>query len=292
LQSITETVFLRPIDTLKMSIPAILFLVHNGLLYEAMERLPVSIFQFTYQAKLILSAILSVIMLNHNYSIQQWLCLTTMSLGAALLALGSDGNIKRLKNYNYLHLPSFTTGLVAVTMACLASSFSGVYFEKILKRNANYAHGNTRASTSMWMRSIQLTSFSILILLTKPVLKLFWKSQYMGESLDDSSSIPLLHGFMPWTWALVWCQAIQGMLVIAVIGYADNVLKGMAIVMSQVMVFVISYLLFASAPTGMSNLGALTIAMSVYYFSNLRNHCISLQDEEEKESSLQQIQVV
>eukprot|EP00978_Attheya_sp_CCMP212_P042169 scaffold252569_cov51-Attheya_sp.AAC.2 len=37
-----------------------------------------------------------------------------------------------------------------------------------------------------------------------------------------------LHGFHGWVWVLVLLQAGGGMLVVAVIKYADNVLKGLA----------------------------------------------------------------
>jgi solute carrier family 35 (UDP-sugar transporter), member A1/2/3 len=285
LQSITENILLRPTDTLKMFVPAILFLLQNGLFSQALGSLPAPVFQLTFQSKLILTAFLSVIILNHNYSIKQWLCLTTMSIGAALLALDTEGSIAVIDSFRNLHLPSLILGLVQVVAGCLASSFAGVYFEKILKHNANVSYGISSAPTSMWMRSIQLTFFTVLISLATPI------SEYVkrDKSLEDDSNFSIFQGFTRWTWILVCLQAIGGLLVIAVIGYADNVVKGIAIVMSQVVTISLSFILFSTPISDVTHIGSLIILLSVYYFNNVNNICNLHQEEE---SSPYQIQIV
>ena len=190
-----------------------------------------------------------------------------------------------------MYLPSITLGLTAVMAACFSASFAAVYFEMILKRNANNTYGITSAPTSMWMRNIQLTLITVLISLAKPISKHLWRVGYLDTSLEDDSGIPLLQGFTIWTWALVGLQAIGGLLVIAVIGYTDNVLRGMAMVISQVTVMVLSFLLFSTAISEASNFGALTILLSVYYFSDANNYSIFHQ-EEDKETTPYRIRIV
>jgi solute carrier family 35 (UDP-sugar transporter), member A1/2/3 len=270
-QSFKDNIFDRPLDALKIAVPALLYLVQNTLLYVALSNLSAPLFQVTYQAKLVTTAIVSVIMLNRKYSPKQWLCLVVLSLGVALAVLGEgkEGSSKTATDENR-PVQSLAVGLIAVTVACFCSAFAGVYFEKVLKSNTSDASGASRAPVSMWMRNIQLAFFSVLISLGQAM------SQKLSEEKEGAaSSKPFLHGFTAWVWVLVALQAGGGLLVAAVIKYADNVLKGLATGVSVVVATGFSALFFATALSGQFTLGALMILVSVYYFSNDVPKCIS-----------------
>jgi UDP-sugar transporter A1/2/3 len=85
--SIKENNIDRPLDALKISVPALLYLVQNTLLYVALSNLSAPLFQVTYQAKLVTTAVVSVVMLNRKYSPKQWFCLVVLSVGVALAVL-------------------------------------------------------------------------------------------------------------------------------------------------------------------------------------------------------------
>jgi UDP-sugar transporter A1/2/3 len=55
---------LKSRDMVAVSVPALLYLVQNNLLFYAMERLDVALYQVTYQAKTLTTAVCSVAMLN------------------------------------------------------------------------------------------------------------------------------------------------------------------------------------------------------------------------------------
>merc|ERR1712232_662254 len=262
-QSIRSNIIDRPYDALKIMIPALLYLIQNTLLYVALSNLTAPIFQVTYQGKLVTTAVVSVIMLNRKYNLKQWVCLVVLSLGVALVVLGEQKDDEKQEEESDKPSQSITVGLVAVTIACLCSALAGVYFEKVLKK-AESENGVARAPVSMWMRNMQLAFFSIVI----------GALQSLGQGGDEEPK-PYFHGFNTSAWVLVALQAGGGMLVAAVIKYADNVLKGLATGVSVVVATAFSSVFFGTELTGQFTFGATMILISVYFFSNNVPKCLS-----------------
>ena len=240
----------RPFDALKISVPALLYLVQNTLLYVALSNLTAPIFQVTYQAKLVTTAIISVIMLQRSYQLRQWICLVGISIGVAIVVLGERKAEDEEKDNN--KTTNLGVGLVAVTVACCSSALAGVYFEKVLKKPSS--DGSKIPNASVWMRNIQLAFFSVII------------AAFQGGLKETGK--PYLHGFGAWVWVLVALQSGGGMLVAAVIKYADNVLKGLATGVSVVISSSLSMMIFHT-PLGTKFLiGGTMILTSVWFFSN------------------------
>merc|ERR1712232_871976 len=262
-QSIRSNIIDRPYDALKIMIPALLYLIQNTLLYVALSNLTAPIFQVTYQGKLVTTAVVSVIMLNRKYNLKQWVCLVVLSLGVALVVLGEQKDDEKQEEEADKPSQSITVGLIAVTTACICSALAGVYFEKVLKKGES-ENGVARAPVSMWMRNMQLATFSIII------------GVFQGISQGgDEEPKPYLHGFNACVWTLVALQAGGGMLVAAVIKYADNVLKGLATGVSVVVGTAFSSVFFHTVLTGQFTVGAVMILVSVYFFSNEMPKCLS-----------------
>jgi UDP-sugar transporter A1/2/3 len=207
-QSIQSNIIDAPYDALKIMVPALLYLVQNSLLYVALSNLTAPMFQVTYQAKLVTTAIVSVAMLNRKYTYQQWTCLVGLSIGVAVVVLGESGGKKEEDTPSGVQ--SLSVGLMAVTIACFSSAFAGVYFEKVIK-TAGSTH--QKKPVSVWMRNIQLAFFTIIT----ASMQGWWSGQ------KESNGQPFFHGFNNWVYLLVCLQAAGGLLVAAVIKYADNV---------------------------------------------------------------------
>lgn len=252
--SIKENIIDRPYDALKIMIPALLYLIQNTLLYVALTNLTAPLFQVTYQAKLVTTACVSVIMLNRKYSVQQWVCLVTLSAGVAVVVLDSKGDDK--KDSESKDGQSLFVGLTAVCIACLSSALAGVYFEKVIKTASS---GDKKKPVSVWMRNIQLAFFTIITALMQGM----WT-----KSDPETENLTYFHGFTFWPWVLVGLQAGGGLLVAAVIKYADNVLKGLATGVSVCFATAMSFLLFATPISSQFLVGATVILVSVYFFSN------------------------
>ena len=274
LESLQMHVVGAPLDCLKIILPSLLYLVQNSLLYVALSNLSAPLFQVTYQAKLLTTALVSVVLLQRRYSIKQWVCLAALGVGVAIVVL-EESESKDSNGGADSNGQSLFVGLVSVSIACLSSALAGVYIEMVLKNvtPAKAKVGDVHASESaapspvvesveatppsLWMRNIQMAFFSVCIAILQ------------GSSLSTKDKAkPFLHGFTFWVWILVVLQAGGGLLVAAVIKYADNVLKGLATGVSVVLATVCSMILFHTPLTLQFALGAVLILISVYWFSN------------------------
>lgn len=260
LKSVKENIIDVPLDALKIMIPSLLYLAQNTLLYVALSNLSAPLFQVTYQSKLLTTAVVSVIMLQRRYSVKQWICLGTLGLGVAVVVLGASEKKEEVSDADPSKPEqSLTTGLIAVTCACLSSALAGVYFEKVLKKPTT--DGNqTKKPVSLWMRNIQMAFFSVCIAYIRHAA---------GAGLSEAEKAkPFMHGFTSWVWMVVLLQAGGGLLVAAVIKYADNVLKGMATGVSVVTSTACSTFFFGTPLTTQFLAGAIIILGSVFFFSN------------------------
>lgn len=264
LKSINDHIISQPLDFLRILIPALLYLLQNTLLYVALSNLSAPLFQVTYQGKLLTTALVSVILLNRRYKVRQWICLATLGGGVAIVVLGASST-KGEDESSSVNEQNMFVGLVSVTVACLSSAFAGVYFEKVLKKEtvSTAQDSNPNPAPSLWMRNIQLAFFSVCTTLLQISLSPWLKTDY-----DATPNRNLFQGFTFWVWILVLLQAGGGLLVAAVIKYADNVLKGLATGVSVVLSTFCSMILFGTRLHGQFALGAVIILISVYFFSN------------------------
>lgn len=148
-------------------------------------------------------------------------------------------------------------GLVAIVLACLSSGFSGVYFEKVLKKRPvplttapSSATSPVAAAvcvssqalerkTGLWIRNIQLSLFSLLV----------GGAIYLAASPAPLRAIlapreTFLVGFTPIVYALVVIQIAGGLLAAVVIQYADNIAKSFSASLSILLSFAASVYLF------------------------------------------------
>jgi len=265
--SIRTHILSNPLDFLIVLIPALLYLIQNTLLYVALSNLSAPLFQVMYQMKTLTTAIVSVLMLNRRYNVIQWFCLVGLGIGVAVVVTGENGGNSAKTDASM----NMVVGLTAVSVACFSSALAGVYFEKVLKRKEG---SGDKPPVSLWMRNIQLAFFSICI----------GGMQILSKS--NSESKPFLHGFTPMVRLLIFLQVAGGLLVAAIIKYADNVVKGLATGVSVVTSTFCSMLIFGTPLTTSFATGGSIILGSVYLFSTRGDRpktAVKLPDIEENE---------
>ncbi|XP_029970553.1 solute carrier family 35 member A3b isoform X1 [Salarias fasciatus] len=244
-QLLKEQIVNKPLETLKLAVPAGIYTLQNNLLYVALSNLDAATYQVTYQLKILTTAIFSVTMLGRRLGCHQWLSLLLLMTGVALVqwptTSGEESEEKILSSSSQF------VGLMAVLTACVSSGFAGVYFEKILKETKQ----------SVWLRNIQLGLFSF-------VFGFIGMMVYDIQRVRESG---IFQGYNRITWTVVTLQALGGLVVAVVIKYADNILKGFAASLSIILSTLISYFLLKDfTPTGLFFIGAVLVIAATFIY--------------------------
>ncbi|KAL7387047.1 hypothetical protein ABVT39_017516 [Epinephelus coioides] len=241
-----EEIVNKPVETMKLAIPAGIYTLQNNLLYVALSNLDAATYQVTYQLKILTTALFSVSMLGKRLGFYQWLSLLVLMAGVTLVQwpTESEGDSEQ----KILTAGSQFVGLMAVLMACVSSGFAGVYFEKILKETKQ----------SVWVRNIQLGLFG-------SVFGFLGMMVYDGQRVSESG---MFQGYNTITCTVVVLQALGGLVIAVVIKYADNILKGFATSLSIILSTVISYFLLEDFnPTSVFFLGAMLVIAATFLYS-------------------------
>jgi len=136
-----------------------------------------------------------------------------------------------------------------VLLACFSSGFAGVYLEKVMKKGR---------IVSIWMRNVQLGLFGAVFGLFGIIAT---PRDYAIVTTDG-----FFRGYNGTVWLVVIVQAAGGLLIAAVIQYADNILKGFATSISIVISSLISVWLFSFKITGYFIIGATLVIFAVILF--------------------------
>jgi drug/metabolite transporter (DMT)-like permease len=75
----------KPMDNLKISIPALLYLMQNNLVFVAISNMNSATYQVLCQLKIFVTAILSVFLLNKKLTSRHWLALVILFCGVVLV---------------------------------------------------------------------------------------------------------------------------------------------------------------------------------------------------------------
>jgi len=204
-----------------------LYTVQKNLLYVAVSNLDAAVFQVTYQAKILTTALFSVLLLKRRLSSQKMIGLFILFVGVATVQLDKvEANASKSHQEQHRMI-----GVLAVLGACCTSGFGGVYFELVLKPQAT---SNPRPPPSVWAKNVQLSMFAFII-------------AFIAAYLKDGHAIMtegFFQGYSPLVVLVITFEAMGGLVVAVVIKYADNILKSFATAVSIVTSTIVSAYVF------------------------------------------------
>jgi len=247
-QRLYEEIYGKPAETWKLAVPSGLYAIQNNLLFIALSHLNAATYQVTYQLKILTTALCSVFMLGKRIEQHQWLSLCMLAIGVAFVSWpSSDEMTKRTLAQTQKTWFQQFIGLGAVLMSTLTSGFAGVYFEKILKTGP----------TSVWIRNIQLAIFGTIFGL---VIVFYFDYQSVMEK-------GFFYGYSTVVWIVVFLQAVGGLIIAAVIKYADNIIKGFANALSIILSSLVSYFVLNDFdPTLLFVIGTLLVMCATFLY--------------------------
>lgn len=190
--------------------------------------------KLVYVLLLSTSALFSVFLLGRELSYMQWGSLLLLVVGVTITQLSAQAEKEEKK---MIGNPIY--GFIAVVIAAILSGFAGVYFEKILKTS----------EISLWIRNVQMCVVGIPIGLVT--------TMYSRET-DQILEHGPFYGYNRMVLFVIVIQAVGGLLVAAVVKYADNILKGFATSISLIMSLTVSIAIFNFEPTVNFTIGAVS----------------------------------
>lgn len=237
IHQIHSMIIQRPFETIKVGVPALLYTLQTNLLLIALSNMGPAMYQVTYQLKILTTAVLTVAILNRMLSIGRWIALVLLTTGVIFIQLPTPAHQAAapppLATTETPLSPTLAiltppkgdgdlfVGFVSVIIACLTSGFAGVYFEKILKGSR----------VTIWIRNIQLALFGTILGLA-------------GVWLNDGGIVRrdgFFRGYTFMTWTVILLQGLGGLIVAAVLKYADNILKCFGNAVATVVCCIVSY---------------------------------------------------
>lgn len=264
-----ESVILKPLDTLRMCLPAIAYVIMTNLSLFSGANLDVITFQIINQLKIPATVFFAILFLRRNFRLLQYLSVLILMTGAILVQSTDIEEIapneifyenfasKKLLPYNK------TLGIVAGISACVLSGFSGVYFEKILK-----SHKST-----VWSRNLQLSILSI-----PPALITSFAKDWR-EIWDKG----FFHGYNYVVWIVIFLQAFGGLIIALSVKLADNVSKSYATSCSIIVAGISSTIIFHYTFNYQFLCGAALVMLSVplytISFGKIENEPVKLEIE-------------
>jgi len=230
-------------DLLKLAVPALLYLVQNNLQFVAISNLEPGPYQVLYQFKIFTTAILSVVILGKSLNSRHWFGLCALFMGVVLVQISNSTTKKKDSEVGNAYI-----GFLSVMVAVCCSGMSSVWFEKVLKSS----------SVSLWIRSWQLSSISVLLGLISVAWNDFTAIQEEG----------FFYGYTPTVWCVILLQSAGGIIVALVVKYADNIVKGFACSLATILSTIASYFLFHFIPSPLFLMGATAVLCSVFIYNS------------------------
>lgn len=240
---LNNTIIKQPVDTMKVCIPSLVYVIQNNLLYVSTSNLDAATYQVTYQLKILTTAMFSIFILKRKLFRHQWIALVILISGVVLVQLNKSTDSSQKDHPNQNRIIGVTSALVA----CCLSGFAGVYFEKILKGT----------DVSIWMRNIQLSFMSV------PLGFVVCISKDWTKITNDG----FFFGYDFFIVYLVLLQAAGGLIVAMVVKYADNILKGFATSLAIIIACVFSMYFFDFTISIPFVVGTILVMFSVFLYS-------------------------
>ena len=225
-------------NTILMAVPATLYSIQMTLEYVALGNIDASVFSVLVQTKLLATAGCAVIILRKKIKKVQLISLVLLTVGVMLCNM-KEGNID---NINVDTEVDTTKGIVATLSIAACSGFASVYTEKVIKakRKINDELPSPQKSNKdqygLAYTQVQLAFVSLVI------MGLYCATMELDVIIEKG----LWYGFNVPAFVSIFVSAIGGLIVAAVLKFADAVLKGYATAISVVLTGVLSTILFGT----------------------------------------------
>ena len=186
------------VDTLKFAVPAVLYAVHNNIIFIALELISPVTYQLFNNIKIVTTGLVFRLFLSRPLKLNQWMAIILLPLSMCVTQLETNSEAESQSQKVFV-------GFCWMLVLSLCSAFAGVYNEFLIKKGQ---------SSLMW-KNMQLYFFS----------SVCCAITYLFSRDESSKGVGLLHGFGPMAWGVVLLNGLLGQIISAIFLYADNIVK-------------------------------------------------------------------
>lgn len=237
--------------TLAFAIPAAIYLVMNIMKVTAARAIAPPVFQLLASTKILATAVASWALLKRHLTPMQWAAMLLLTVG---VALGQwRGSFSGAVVQDVPLLPSV---IMAVNSGL--SALGAVYTERVLKARQTEV-------LSTFATNLHMSGHTLLMNGAKAFL---W----------EGTSLPRPWTFGAWQWAALINEAVNGLLVAALMRHADSIIKNYAFAASIFMTAGLSVPLLNYWPEFSFFVGAVLVLLSMYLYARgarLFNHTLN-----------------
>lgn len=263
-------------NTILLTVPASAYNLQMSLEYVALANLDAAMFSVLVQTKLLFTASFSYVVLRKRLRYIQVISLVLLTCGVMLCNL----NNKRAADDD--SKGDTTKGIFATLGIAISSGFASVYTEKVIKG------GGTPIPPATVSSSTSSTGTALVPITNEPSTPPKSATKYglaytqvqlalmslvtigIYAIIQDWAAIlsyGLFHNFTPAAFLSIVSSAVGGLIVAAVLKYADSVLKGYATSMSVILTGVLSMILFGTKLTAVYYLGIINVVVAVLLYN-------------------------
>ncbi|XP_027039543.1 CMP-sialic acid transporter-like [Pocillopora damicornis] len=245
-----DNLFVDHKATFRLSVPSLLYVVQNNLVYIAMTHLESTTFQITNQLKILTTAVFSILLLNKQLTKIKWISLVLLAIGVTMVQIDTHTSVEAEMSTtsSVKSQQSAFLGFTSVLAASMVSGFAGVYMEKIFK---------TGKRKLFWISNAQLYTFGIIL-------------SFLGVAYQDGVEIARMgffHGYDIIVCLVILFASAGGIIVSLILKYASCITKGFATSCAIVLSSLVSVYVFYFIPGVLFILGAVSVIVSVLLYS-------------------------
>lgn len=222
-----------PIKTVVFfSIPAFLYCISNNTAVHVQVYLDPASFQVLCNFKTGITAILYWLIIRRNISEKQWTALGLITLAGCFNSYGglqTSQDIIQVRNNSTnvgRQIYVTATGLLLMVFYCTMSGLAGISTEYILKR---------QYKLSLHLQNTLMYCYGMIFNL--------WAYSTSHRSLPPAQGF--LSGYSKWTVVIIFCQAMNGLILSAVMKHSSNLIRLLIIACAMIVNTVLSMTIFS-----------------------------------------------
>lgn len=236
------------VEFISYATPSFIYFINNNCIFFILQAVDPTTFQLLSQMKTIFTGLLFRIFLKRRLTAVQYLALVTLACGTACSQLPSHSSGRHGHKADAGGMAAPVLGGLLSVVSSFLSACGGIYNEKLLKG---------RPSSSIHWQNIQMYIWGVAF-------------NAVGAWMKDGPALAergLLAGFTASAWAVVVCNALNGLAISAVLKYADNIARVYAHAIAMMATMAASTQLFRAPITPQLVLAVTLVATSTLQYN-------------------------